>query len=316
MMLLISISALLIGCWVISFLIEAVRSIPHTPVSPAWAKHLAFNFIEVNGVRMRFLKTGNGPPLVLLHTLRTQLDIFQHIIPALAEDFTVYAVDYPGHGYSDIPRTDYDPRFFIHQTEAWLAAMQIENALLVGESIGGAIGLELLARNHPRVRSVVAINSYDYGRGRGIMRGSLPSRIVFGLSPVPVVGAMVWRCRWFGAFKTLLKGSVHKPSALPPDLVQEMHFVGNRPGHYRAFMSLIDHFAEWEALRRVYPSITKPVTLLYGEFDWSTPAERTAACNLIPGAERVTVPEAGHLLSLEKPAAVIREIRKAAAMKH
>jgi len=49
---------------------------------------------------VRYLKTGRGPNLVLFHTLRTQLDIYKKIIPKLAEQFTVDACDYPGHGWS------------------------------------------------------------------------------------------------------------------------------------------------------------------------------------------------------------------------
>ena len=49
---------------------------------------------------------------VLLHTLRTQLDLFEKVVPALARSFAVYAVDYPGHGYSDIPTAKYDAVFF------------------------------------------------------------------------------------------------------------------------------------------------------------------------------------------------------------
>ena len=53
-------------------------------------------------------------------TLRTQLDIFQKMIPELAGHFTVYACDYPGHGWSDIPRADYAPEDFYRWTSAFL----------------------------------------------------------------------------------------------------------------------------------------------------------------------------------------------------
>src|SRR5262245_44242497 len=53
----------------------------------------------VNGTRLRYLKIGSGPSaLVLLHTVRTQLDHFQLVIPKLLHAFTVYAVDLPGMG--------------------------------------------------------------------------------------------------------------------------------------------------------------------------------------------------------------------------
>src|SRR5215467_14510242 len=56
-----------------------------------------------DGTRLRYLKTGSGPTaLILLHTVRTQLDHFQLVIPKLLQAFTVYAVDLAGMGWSDI----------------------------------------------------------------------------------------------------------------------------------------------------------------------------------------------------------------------
>ena len=57
------------------------------------------NYAEIDGVRLRYAEAGSGPPLVLLYTLRTQLDMFHRVIPLLARKFRVIAVDYPGHGF-------------------------------------------------------------------------------------------------------------------------------------------------------------------------------------------------------------------------
>jgi alpha-beta hydrolase superfamily lysophospholipase len=91
----------------VSFLVEAMRPVPPTPERLSWAPDIPIRYVSVSGVRLRYIKTGEGPALVLLHTLRTQLDLFEKVIPELAKNFSVYAVDYPGHGYSDIPRAKY-----------------------------------------------------------------------------------------------------------------------------------------------------------------------------------------------------------------
>ena len=46
---------------------------------------------------IRFQKTGSGPPLLLIHTIRTQLEYFRILAPLLARSHTVYAIDLPGH---------------------------------------------------------------------------------------------------------------------------------------------------------------------------------------------------------------------------
>jgi pimeloyl-ACP methyl ester carboxylesterase len=84
------------------------------------------------GNAVRCIKTGKGPTLVLLHTLRNQLDIFERLIPLLSKWFTVYALDYPGHGFSDIPETDHDPDLFVRTVEEFLDKLDLKNVTLVG----------------------------------------------------------------------------------------------------------------------------------------------------------------------------------------
>src|SRR5438270_14082932 len=75
-----------------------------------WCKGGEIGHVELSGGgRVRYLRVGSGPQLLLLHTVRTQLDHFQLVIPRLTDAFTVYAVDFPGMGWSDIvPGTSYD----------------------------------------------------------------------------------------------------------------------------------------------------------------------------------------------------------------
>ncbi len=72
-------------------------------------KHITTDDIHTfeiaDGQHLRYSRTGSGEPLVLLHTIRTQLEYFREIIPILARHFTVYAVDLPGHGYSSVNTT-------------------------------------------------------------------------------------------------------------------------------------------------------------------------------------------------------------------
>ena len=293
----------------LSYVIESLRKAPGPPGTLRWAPEIPIHYVDVGGVNLRYVVAGEGRPIVLIHTLRTQLDLFEKVVPALARDFRVYAVDYPGHGFSDIPDADYTPELFAASVRGFLDAVDVNDAILVGESIGGTLALLLAAEQHPRVKAVVAINSYDYDRGRGIHRGSPISRLVFTISNVPILGGTVWRFRWAGAFRLLIRGSVHDPASLPPDLVREMHEVGNRRNHYRAFMSLVRNFPKWEDLRSHYPRIDRPALLVYGEHDWSRPAERESNRASIPGVRFEEVAGAGHLFSLDAPEDAIRLVR-------
>ena len=109
-----------VSLWLVSFILEAFRPVPKTPEKLRWAPEISISYTNIDGNRIRYVKTGQGPTLVLLHTLRTQLDLFEKVIPELSKQFTVYALDYPGHGYSDIPKATYDANFFAHFVESFL----------------------------------------------------------------------------------------------------------------------------------------------------------------------------------------------------
>ncbi|MGH7629552.1 MAG: alpha/beta fold hydrolase [Gemmatimonadales bacterium] len=292
----------------VSYLVERARSAPSAPGQLPWAPEIPVRWVDLDGVRVRYIVAGDGPTIVLLHTLRTQLDMFQRVIPDLARRFRVYALDYPGHGYSDIPRAGYSAEYFISAVARFLDAVGIEDATVVGESIGGTIALALAARAHPRVGRVVAVNPYDYDAGRGLRRGSAVANVLLALARVPVLGETVFRLRHPILERKIFEGGVHRAASFPAELAGEMSRVGNRRGHYRAFLSLVRHWPSWEVARQEYRRIERPVLLIYGEHDWSSEAERDANRRAIPGNRSLVVREAGHFLALETPEALIRAL--------
>ncbi|MEN8259936.1 MAG: alpha/beta hydrolase [Pseudomonadota bacterium] len=301
--------ALFLAPVAISYLIEVFRRAPVAPDKLNWDPTIPICYVEVDGVKLRYIKTGEGPALVLLHTLRTQLDIFQKVIPALSREFTVYALDFPGHGFSDIPRTEYKPEVFYRAVTGFLEELDIKDAVVAGISIGGTVALVLAARKNPRIKRAIAINPYDYGAGHGVERSSAVARVVLGLSHIPVIGPTVMRMRNPLVERKIMEGGVADPASLPKSLLDEMYAVGCRPGHYQAFISLIrNSSSEWDRARDEYGTIGIPVFLIYGDQDWSMLAERQDNLKTIPGAQMEIVVNGGHFLSLDRPEEVVRLI--------
>jgi len=297
-----------LGLWLVSFVVEALRPMPKPPAKLRWAPDIPIQTVDVGGDKLRYIKAGKGPTLVLLHTLRTQLDLFEKVVPELSKHFTVYAVDYPGHGYSDIPKGRYDADFFIKSVEGFLDKLDLRNVTLAGVSIGGALGLLLAARRNARVARVVAINPYDYAKGRGMARGGLAAWLVTYTSLVPFIGETITRLRNFIVVRSVFRGGVADPNSIPPDLMKEMYLVGNRAGHYRAFIRLLRNGASWEAATKDYGRIEIPVLLVWGDQDWATPEERAHDGNLIPGVEVKTIKRGGHFLPFDRPEELVKLI--------
>lgn len=120
-------------------------------------------------------------------------------------------------------------------------------------------------------------------------------------SDIPVIGETFIRLRNFMMVKAVLLGGVASPENFPAALLKEMYEVGNRPRHYRGFVSLLRHAASWERATSVYRHITVPVLLVWGEKDWARPGERAHDRRLIPGAQMVTVDQGGHFLPVDRP---------------
>jgi pimeloyl-ACP methyl ester carboxylesterase len=212
-----------------------------------------------------------------------------------------------GHGYSDIPQGDYSPEFFIRAVEGFLERVAISDAVVLGESIGGTIALLLAARHNPRVKAVIAVNPYDYDRGRGLERASVLGWPIFRLNDVPVLGGTFQRFRNYPLVRQVFQGGVVRAGAMPSALSREMYGVGNRPGHHAAFMALIHQWPGWERARQEYGSIDIPVLLIYGDRDWSHEQEREANRRALPAAATRVVRNAGHFLALDAPEELLKE---------
>lgn len=306
-------AAIGIGMWLASFVVEALRPKPRAPAKLRWAPNIPIESVEVGGHKLRYIKVGKGPALVLLHTLRTQLDLFEKVVPELAKHFTVYALDYPGHGYSDIPTARYDAAFFTDAVEGFLDRLDLRDATLAGVSIGGSIVLIIAARGNPRVARVISINPYDYAKGRGMARSSLFGWVVNYASLIPFIGETVMRLRNFLIMRNILQGGVADAKSIPPALLKEMYLVGNRPGHYRAFLSLLRNSESWETAAKDYGRIDIPVLLIWGDKDWARPSEREHDGKLIPGVQMTTIKGGGHFLALDRPQDLSEQLIRFAA---
>lgn len=117
------------------------------------------SFLDSDGVRIRYLVRGDGPPVVLVHgfMVNTELNwVGPGILDSLAAHYRVIALDLRGHGASDKPHNPsaYGTAF-VDDVVRLLDHLEIQRAHVVGYSMGGAITLKLLSTHPHRVASAV-----------------------------------------------------------------------------------------------------------------------------------------------------------------
>ncbi|MEU4253768.1 alpha/beta hydrolase [Amycolatopsis sp. NPDC026612] len=249
---------------------------------------------------VRYLKAGTGAPLILLHTVRTQAEHFRHLIPLISAQYTVYAVDLPGMGYSEIvPGASSEEPAMRAGVERLLTDLDLDDVTLLGESMGAVLALTTAADQPDRVRRVVAVNTYDFAGG--IARSGLLARLVVTGVLAPGVGPVVAGIEPKPVLRKILQGGLGDKSALREDYLDELLQVGQRPGYATVARGVYQNLPSLIAARSRYPEIKAPIHLVYGEKDWSRPSDRQANKHLLPEADFTLVSGAGHFIALERP---------------
>lgn len=264
-----------------------------------------------DNLTMRFQKSGGGPPLVLMHTIRTQIEYFRSLVPELAKSYTVYAIDLPGHGRSPIdPDAALDEPYMRRAVIGFIEKLNLTDVTLVGESIGGALAMTVAASIPHRIKHVYAMNPYDYETryGDGIRRGNWFANFIIGSLQIPVLGAFNASLENKVVLRKIMGGGYHDPKKLPADLLTEFDQVAHLPGYKRAARKVLAGWRSWSKARDLYRGISAPVTLIYGDSDWSRIAERERTRSLIPQANLVTLKDTGHFSAVENPGDVVRVI--------
>ena len=249
---------------------------------------------------LRYLTGGTGAPLILLHTVRTQAEHFRHLIPLVQERYTVYALDLPGMGYSQIvPGACYQEPAMRAAVKRLITQLDLREVTLLGESMGAVLALTTAADLPERVERVVAVNTYDYAGG--IARSSLLARLIVTGVLAPGLGPQIARLEPKPVMRAVLRGGLGDTGALREDYLGELLKVGRRPGYPAVARGVYQNLPSLIAARSRYREVTAPVHLIYGEKDWSRPSDRQANRQLLPGAEYTQVPGARHFIALERP---------------
>jgi pimeloyl-ACP methyl ester carboxylesterase len=115
-------------------------------------------YAPVNGLEMYYEIHGSGEPLLLLHGAYGSIDMWESILQSLAEGRKVIAVEFQGHSHTADVDRPFSFEQFADDTAAVMEYLGIAQADIVGYSMGGNTGLELVMRHPDLVRKLVAIS--------------------------------------------------------------------------------------------------------------------------------------------------------------
>ena len=186
----------------------------------------------------------------------------------------------------------------------FVTASDLREVTLAGESLGAALALSASVELKDRVSRVAAFNSYDYPSG--LERGNWFARLLGTFIRLPGSGPVFARMETRPFLKGILRGGFIDASKLDKDFLIELRRSGSRKGYPRVSRAIMRNLSGLIQARARYTQVEVPVTLVYGQQDWSRPAERDHVAGLLADVQRITLPDTGHFSALERPADVGR----------
>lgn len=268
-------------------------------------------FTRISTGRLHYVDRGTGPVILLIHGLGGQLGNYDcGLIDLLARDHRVIALDRPGMGYSDRPaNAPCSPDDHAGYVLELIEALELENPLIVGHSLGGAIALALALKAPERIRGLALLAPL-----------TLP-----GQSSAPAFGNLAIRSdawRWCVAWTLAtpmgfrnaaqVLDAVYGPETMPEQApIKGGGLLGLRPSHF--FSTSKDFMVSAKGLKARaarYGEITLPVSVLYGQQDriLDPALHGEALVNGTP-AFRLERIEGGHMIPVTQPQACADFIR-------
>jgi len=236
---------------------------------------------------VHYWQTGSGPVLLMLHQASQSSAEFHAIAPILANQFTVLALDYPGHGASEDPERELNVADFSTTVVALLDDLGLDQVHVCGHHSGGVLAIHLAVNHADRVDRVI-ISGVGIRTEEGV-RAVLDTPMTRDL-PVDADGDFL--ARTWDVYRRMSSPGV------PPELTFDSFIIG-LSARTRPFD------AHYEILRwdrdAVLARMRKPTLLVHGEFDHFA-EEPEKLLTMIADSHFVKIPGGGAFLFYEKPA--------------
>lgn len=251
-------------------------------------------FLEVGGARVRYVDTGRGPAVVLLHGFASSLETWDTVVPALAKDHRVIALDLKGFGWTDRPEGDYSAQAEAQLVFALLDARGVDRVAVVAHSWGASIALAMALQAPERVTRVALYDAWVYEE-------QLPT--FFHLSRTSGVGEALFALFYDERTDEKLEHAFFDKDRIPQALVEAVDRALERPGTKAAALAAVRGQDRFAVQQKRYGEVRQPALLLWGREDEVTLVdfgERLARD--LAHARLEVYPRCGHFPMLEAAA--------------
>ena len=258
-------------------------------------------FIIIDGIKIRYLVSGHGPPILLVHGLGEFLEIWTSNITGLSQGFTVYAMDLPGHGLSEKTDEDYTFGFSVNFVAKFIKAVGLGKVNLIGHSLGGAICLGFTMNFPDKVDNLILTSS-------GGFTNEIP--LSYRLVKLPILANILLGPTFLINRATIgvgVKRQFYNPDTAPEDWFEIVSRHLKMPGRKATIRNIVKSNTNIPGIEssitnsNLFPLVEQPTLIVHGKQDKLIHVENTRSTkNLIPHASLKVLDECGHHPQIEK----------------
>jgi pimeloyl-ACP methyl ester carboxylesterase len=258
-------------------------------------------WIEIDGSRVCYRQSGTGMRLVLIHGIGASSFIWRNVFAELSEKHQVISIDLPGFGLSDKdPDLDYDLESQTQRLHRILQKLSIDQAVLVGSSMGGSVCLNLM-RLYPQqyLKTVAIAPATDRKLVTLATKMAAPTFSLFGF--------MLNRA----SMRLILQRISSKKDLITEHVISEyLKPFENKKNAVKVFSKALKSISD-NRLPTLFSEIKNPVLILWGRGDLLVPEKTIKQLHqAVPHAIVAIHESAGHHPFEDEPEWVLAEIRK------
>jgi pimeloyl-ACP methyl ester carboxylesterase len=258
----------------------------------------------VSGNTIAYLHSGSGEPVLLVHGITTYSFIWRKIIPSLAVDYEVFAIDLLGCGESDKPlNVSYSIKDHAERLREFASTLGIRKLHFVGHDLGGGMGQILAVRFPDLLYDLTMINTvgYDYW----------PVQPIISLR-TPIFRQFLMATMDIGAFGLIIKRGLYHKERFNSELMNLFMKPMLKPGGRKAFL----HFAkclnnqDLMEIEKELRELALPVLIIRGNADpYLGEVISEKLHREIPGSVLIRIPTGGHFIQEDEPEQLVHAIK-------
>ncbi len=273
---------------------------------------LELQYVTIHGHRRAFVKTGQGPVILLLHGMACDHTTWTSVIEKLAQDYTVIAPDLLGHGLSDKPRADYSVGGYANGMRDLITVLNIDKVTVVGHSLGGGVAMQFAYQFPERTERMILVA--PGGLGREVTPAIRVVTLPFFHTAMGVVTLPGVRQLATGALRVAsrLDGAALRDLDEVADIVESLRDPRARSALVHVVRGCVDYRGQIITMvDRAYLTQRLPMCVIWGSEDQVIPVAHSETVRRIAKTATVKIVEgAGHFPHKDHPDEFVRTVRR------